>query len=323
VVVPQSSPAPPGRKHEWLNSAGLQLTANPTLCSLLWPKAGASGAAVPELPEMQALAERLDSAVAGSTLIGAQALQFSALKSFELAPESVVGQTVRSVGRRGKFLVIDLDEARILAHLSQGGRVDVEDPPKTTRPKGAVVRLTFSAGSPSVLIREFGTERKAGWWVLGPGEDGPLKRLGPEPSSAEFADLITTGADRRRLHTMLRNQATVAGLGRGHTDDILHRAGLSPFATLSSLTPTERQRLLAAVGCILKAALDLERQRRGGLPARLDNRFAIHGQAGTPCPKCGSDIRRVSYESYEVAYCPACQTKGHLLADRRMSKLLR
>lgn len=272
---------------------------------------------------MQALAERLDAVVAGAELRAPQPLQFSALKTFSPTPESLVGQVVRTVGRRGKFLVMTLDEGRVLVHLSQGGRVDVEDPPKATRPKGAVVRFRFGEGRPAILVKEYGTERKAGWWVLGPEDDGPLARLGPEPTSEAFAALISDGDDRRRVHTLLRDQRTVAGIGRGHTDDILHRARLSPYASLASLEPADRARLLEAVAAVLDHALSLERQRTGGLPARLDNRFRIHGRAGTPCPDCGHDLRRVSYESYEVTYCPTCQTGSKLLADRRMSKLLR
>ena len=116
-------------------------------------------------------------------------------------------------------------------HLSQGGRIDVEAPPKTTKPRGAVVRLRFE-GHPSVLVKEFGRERKAGWWVFAEGDEGPLSKLGPEPDSAEFERLVLEGDDARRVHTILRDQRTVAGIGRGYSDDILHRARLSPYASL-------------------------------------------------------------------------------------------
>ena len=122
---------------------------------------------------------------------------------------------------------------------------------------------------------------------------------------------------------MLRDQRTVAGIGRGHTDDILHLAQLSPYATLSSLSAEERERLLTAVHEILEDALVGERKRSGGLPTKLSDRFVVHGRAGHPCPRCGDDLRRVSYESHEVAYCPTCQTGGKVLADRRLSRLIR
>ncbi|HEV3351322.1 MAG TPA: DNA-formamidopyrimidine glycosylase family protein [Acidimicrobiales bacterium] len=278
---------------------------------------------MPELPEMQGLAERLDSALSGATLTGVEPLQFSALKTVVPAADAAVGHKVASVGRRGKYVLIDFVEGpRIIVHLSQGGRVDLEETPKRTRPKGAVVRLRFDGG-PDVLVKEFGTERKAAWWVLEPGDEGPLEGLGPEPFSDEFAALIRTGNDKRRIHTMLRDQRTVAGIGRGHTDDILHHAQLSPYATLASLSAEERERLLAAVHEILDDALAGERKRTGGLPTKLSDRFVVHGRYGTPCPRCGDDLRRVSYESHEVAYCPTCQTGGKVLADRRLSRLIR
>jgi formamidopyrimidine-DNA glycosylase len=271
---------------------------------------------------MQALAERLDSLLAGAPLAGIVPIQFSALKTYDPPHESLTGRSLERVGRRGKFLIFELGGPRLLVHLSQGGRVDVEDPPKTTRPKMGVVRLRFD-GRPSVLVKEFGTERKAGWWVLAGADEGPLASLGPEPDSDGFAELIRTGDDRRRLHTMLRHQKTVAGIGRGYADDILHRARLSPFSTLASLSPEHREDLLDAVRVVLEEALAAERRRAGGLPTKLGDHFTVHGRFGYPCPRCGADLRRVSYESHDITYCPACQTGGRILADRRMSRLLR
>ncbi len=277
---------------------------------------------MPELPEVQALAERLDALLGGAAFVRAEPLQFSSLKTFDPRPESLAGRTLERVGRRGKFLVFDFGGPRLLVHLSQGGRVDVEDPPKRTRPKGGVVRLAFD-GRPAVLVKEFGRERKAGWWVLSEGDDGPLAKLGPEPASEEFAALVLEGTDTRRVHTILRDQRTVAGIGRGYSDDILHRAKLSPYAALASLSPGERRALLDAAQEVLDEALEIERRRTGGLPTRIGDHFSVHGRYGTPCPRCGDDLRRVSYESHEVTYCPACQTGGKVLADRRMSRLLR
>jgi formamidopyrimidine-DNA glycosylase len=278
--------------------------------------------AMPELPEVQALAERLDQALAGATFEGAQMLGFSGLKTALVPPESLHGLELRGVGRRGKFLLFDLSGPRIAVHLSQGGRIDLEPSPKQTRPRGGVVRLRF-AGRPAVLLKEFGTERKAGWWVLAEGEAGPLEKLGPEPDSAGFAASILDGDDARRIHTLLRDQRTVAGIGRGYSDDILHRAKVSPYATLPQLDGEARKRLLLAVGEVLEEALEVERRRTGGLPAKLGDHFTVHGRYGTPCPVCGADLRRVSYESYEVTYCPDCQTGGKVLADRRLSRLVR
>jgi formamidopyrimidine-DNA glycosylase len=277
---------------------------------------------VPELPEVQALAERLDAAVAGAAFAGAVVLQFSSLRTVSPRPESLVGATLERVGRRGKFLVFEFAGPRLLVHLSQGGRIDVEDPPKKTRPRGAVVRLAFD-GRPSILVKEFGRERKAGWWVLAEGDDGPLAKLGPEPDSPVFERFVVKGDDARRVHTILRDQRTVSGIGRGYSDDILHRAKLSPFATLAALSSEERRDLLDAVREILVEALDVERRRAGGLPTKIGDHFTVHGKYGTPCPRCGDDLRRISYESHEVTYCPNCQTGGKVLADRRLSRLIR
>jgi formamidopyrimidine-DNA glycosylase len=277
---------------------------------------------VPELPEVQALAERLDEAVAGSGFAGADVLQFSSLKTVTPRASELVGRKVEHVGRRGKFLVLEIGGPRILAHLSQGGRVDVEEPPKATKPRGAVVRFRVEDG-PSVLLKEFGRERKAGWWVLAEGDEGPLAKLGPEPDSDAFAALVLEGDDTRRVHTILRDQRTVAGIGRGYSDDILHRAKLSPYASLDKLSKEERSRLLEAVREVLNDALEVERKRTGGLPTKIGDHFTVHGRYGSPCPVCGDDLRRVSYESHEVTYCPTCQTGGKVLADRRLSRLIR
>lgn len=272
---------------------------------------------------MQALAERLEAAVGGSELTGLAPLQFSALKTVADI-DALLGRCVRGIGRRGKYLVWALgdDGLRVLVHLSQGGRIDVESPPKATKPRGALLRFTFSNDT-ATLLKEFGTERKAGWWVVPPGEEGPLASLGPEPGTEAFRQLLLTGGDRRRVHTILRDQRTVSGLGRGYTDDSLHRARLSPFASLASLEEEERFRLLDAIDAVLAEGLDVERCRTGGLPTKVGDHWIVHKRWGTPCPVCGDDLQRVSYESYEVTYCPPCQTGGKVLADRRLSRLLK
>ena len=277
---------------------------------------------MPELPEVQALAERLTDAVGGSGLGAAEVLQFSSVKTVTPRASELVGRTLDRVGRRGKYLVFELGGPRILVHLSQSGRIDVEDPPKSTKPRGAVVRFRFDE-RPSLLVKEFGRERKAGWWVLADGDEGPLAKLGPEPDSAEFERLVLEGDDGRRVHTILRDQRTVAGIGRGYSDDILHRAKLSPYESLRSLEPDKRAALLEAVGGGLSEALEAERRRSGGLPTKIGDHFTVHGRYGQPCPVCGDDLRRVSYESHEVTYCPTCQTGGKVLADRRLSRLIR
>jgi formamidopyrimidine-DNA glycosylase len=277
---------------------------------------------VPELPEVRALAERLDAALTKQTLVEVTVLGFSGLKTVTPAPTSLVGAKLNRVTSRGKFLVFDLASGRGVLHLGNSGRVDLEHPIKSTRPRGSLVRLEFERVG--VLVREHGTERRAGLWVLEPGDAGPTGTIGPEPFDEGFRELVLRGTDTRRLHTMLRDQRTVAGVGRGYADDALHRAGLSPFASLSRLDFDARQRMLDGVTAVLSEALDTERTRSGGLSEpSLGDRFRIHRRAGSPCPTCGRTLERVSYESNDIVYCPNCQTKGKVLADRRMSRLLR
>jgi formamidopyrimidine-DNA glycosylase len=287
---------------------------------------------VPELPEMQALAERLDALLSGSVLRRADLLGFSSLKTYAPSPGDLKGATLTAVTRRAKYLVWPFDDGnRIVLHLSQAGRLDIEAPPKKTKPRGAVARFVFGEGRGGldgegigILVREYGTQRKASWWVLGPDDEGPLADLGPEPGSDEFADFIRTSNSKRHLTTDLRDQHTVSGIGRGWGDDILQRAKLSPFASLSSLKPEQREALLSAAVEVLEEALELERRRPGGLSeSSLGGRFKVHGRFGEPCPTCATGLERVSFESYEMAYCPTCQTGGKVLADRRLSRLLK
>jgi formamidopyrimidine-DNA glycosylase len=278
---------------------------------------------VPEMPEVRALSERLDQVLSGAELTGLDMLQFSSLKTVTPRPSDAAGHPIARVGHRGKFVTIELEGGtRVLFHLSQGGRVDVEAPPKRTKPRGSVLRIR-AADRPSVLVKEFGRERKAGWWVLAPGDDGPLAKLGPEATSPEADAFFRTSDEGRRVHTILRDQRTIAGIGRGYSDDILHRARLSPYAALAKLGGDERDRLVDAIHSVLEDALEVERRRNGGLPTRIGDHFVVHGRYGEPCPVCGDDLRRVSYESHEVTYCPSCQTEGKVLADRRMSRLIR
>ncbi|HEV2950583.1 MAG TPA: DNA-formamidopyrimidine glycosylase family protein [Actinomycetota bacterium] len=275
------------------------------------------------MPEVQALAERLDDAVGGATLERFDLLQFSSLKTVTPRPAELVGRVLEGVGRRGKYLVFGFERGnRMLVHLSQGGRLDIEAPSKATKPRGAVARFRLSGGT-SLLVKEFGKERKAGVWSLAAGDDGPLAALGPEALSDEAATFFRESTDARRVHTILRDQRTVAGVGRGYSDDALHHAKLSPYAVLGKLDAGERDQLIEALQATLTDALEVERRRGGGLPTKLGDHFTVHGRWGEPCPRCGADLRRVSYESHEVTYCPDCQTEGKVLADRRLSRLIR
>ena len=206
-------------------------------------------------------------------------LGFSALKTVVPAPDSFVGATCR-VGDAAPASTSCFDfgaAGRILVHLSQAGRIDIEEPPKTTRGQGlgrAVPVLTDRTAA--VLVREYGHERKAAWWVLAPGDDGPLERLGPEPDSDEFAELVLHGDDRRRVHTILRDQRTVSGVGRGYADDALWHAQLSPYATLASLDDDAARALLDAVREVIAAGSSASARRTGGL-SEAEARRALRG----------------------------------------------
>lgn len=281
---------------------------------------------MPELPEMQALAERLDRAIRDSVTTGVAPLQFSALKTVVPEAGTLVGSRCLGVQRRGKYLLFSFETSpRLIVHLSQGGRVDLEQPAKSTKPRNGVVRITFASdpGTTGVLIKEFGHERKAAWWVLEPGDEGPLAGLGPDIDTEEAAEFLRTNNDTRRVHTILRDQRTVAGMGRGYTNDALHLARISPYASLASLDNEQRNRLVAAIASVLETGLARERERTGGLPPKVGDHWIVHHRKGEPCPTCGDTLRWISYESYEVTYCPTCQTDGKVLADRRMSRLLR
>ena len=277
---------------------------------------------MPELPEMQALAERLTEAYGGGALARMDLMQFSALKTVSPGLSDLTGRRLENVGRRAKYLLFEMKGLRLIVHLSQGGRIDFESPAKRTKPRGSVARWVSESGA-GFLIKEYGTERKAALWVVEADDAGPLEGLGPEPFDAEFEELVMSSDERRRIHTLLRDQRFVAGIGRGFSDDVLHHARLSPFDSLSSLDPERRKDLVSSIRTVLTEATERERERTGGLPAKMGDRFAIHNRHGQPCPRCGETLQRISYESHEVTYCPACQTGGKILADRRLSRLLK
>ena len=280
---------------------------------------------MPELPEMQALAERLDTEFSGSVITKLEPISFSGLATVSPGPTEMVGRSIDGVARRGKYLVLAISGGfRLLVHLAQAGRLDIESPAKVTRPRGAIFRL-FVADDRAVLVREHGHERNARWWLLAPGEEGPLSALGPDVDTDGFAAVLLGAVDNRRIHTVLRDQHFAAGVGRGYADDALNRAHLSPFASLASLDEEAKLRLVEAIRTTLDEALALERTREGGLSAaRLGDRFRVHGRFGQPCPNgCGDTLLRVSYASHEVVYCKTCQTNGKVYADRRLSRLLR
>lgn len=273
---------------------------------------------------MAALAERLEAALVPARLEAVEPLSFSSLKTASPPYDTLVGRRLESVGSRGKLDILSFEGGlRLAIHLGQSGRVRLETRRGPARPRGGVVRLAFEDHRFLVVV-EASKERRAGWWVLGPGDGGPLADLGPEAAGEEAAGVVRTATANRQLHPWLRDQHVLAGIGRGYADDICNRAGLSPFASVARLDPEERERLVMAISGVLGEALARERQREGALAeGDLGDRFAVHRRAGLDCPRCGGVLERVSFSSTDIVYCPHCQCNDRVLADRRLSRLLR
>ena len=276
---------------------------------------------------MQALAERLDAELAGAVLEGVEPLGFSALKTVVPAPDSFIGATLERVGRHAKYLILDFgDVGRILIHLSQAGRLDVEEPPKRTRAEGLGGAAPLRRTARPTLVREYGHERKAAWWVLAPGDDGPLET--PRPRArlrrvrrAASSTATTAGASTRCCATSARS----SGVGRGYADDALWRAQLSPYASLRSLDDDERARLLDAIRDVHgRAASSANAARTGGLSQpKLGEHFEVHARVRHAVPALRRDAAARELRESRGRVLPACQTGGKVLADRRMSRLVK
>jgi formamidopyrimidine-DNA glycosylase len=290
---------------------------------------------VPELPEVQVQTERLTQWLAGAVLQQVEPLAFAALKTYAPPPDAAVGQPLRTVTRRGKFLVLSFGEISYVVHLMQGGRLR-EDTSAARRPRGGLARWRFSGGAVLVLT-EAGTERKAGVWVVRGDTlfQPPLDELGPEADAVEpdeLARLFTAGS--QRLHGLLRDQRVLAGLGRRLANEVCHRAQLSPFAVTSSLGEDDAARVVRAIRDVVVEGLAFERAwtadegdegAAGGRGIRMsaskERPAAVHDRAGAGCPVCGDTVRAVVYRDYTVNYCPTCQTGGKVLADNVYSRL--
>ena len=278
---------------------------------------------MPELPELQAHAERLDASFAGSEISGFRALTFTALKTATPDPASTEGSPLAKVGRRGKYLLLDAGEATFVVHLMQGGRLK-PDVKQAAKPRGGIARWTFADGR-ALLLTEPGSERKAGVWVVAgdPGGQEPLVHLGPDADQIEVATLTgLLAAHPMRLHGLLRDQRVLAGIGRRLANEICHRAQLSPFAPSAKLKAPQVEALQEAIVGVIASSLADERERSEMVNAAARTN-AVHHRAGEPCPACGDTVRSVTYRAYEVDYCPTCQTGGKALADNTTSKFLK
>lgn len=278
---------------------------------------------MPEVPELQAHAERLDVDFAGAVLAGFRAITFTALKTYAPDPGSLVGQTLRSVGRRGKYLLLHVGEATFVVHLMQGGRLKPDDK-QSAKPRGGIARWTFDDGR-ALLLTEPGTERKAGVWVVAGDLEAqePILGLGPEAAELDEVALgALLAAHPMRLHGFLRDQRILAGLGRRLANEICHRAQLSPFAGTAKLDDAQIIGLVAAIRACVDESLAAERARPEMVKS-AEREGAVHHRVGEPCPACGDAIRSVEYRAYTVAYCPTCQTGGRVLADNTTSRFLK
>ena len=278
---------------------------------------------MPELPEIQAHAERLDEDFRGATLQRFEPLSFSVLKTFSPDPASAAGTDVTRVHRRGKYVLIELAPITFVVHLMQGGRLRPDDK-QSAKPRGGVARWRFDDGR-ALLLTEPGTERKAGVWVVDgdPTDQVPLQGLGPDADRItrdEIAERLA--ANSGRVHGFLRDQHPMAGVGRRLSNEILHRAQLSPFANTKKLTDDEVDRLHAALAALIEESLVFERAQ-DEMVKSADRPGAVHNRIGEECPVCGDTVRSVEYRRYTVAYCPTCQTGGKVLADNTTSKFLR
>ncbi len=288
---------------------------------------------MPELPEVEITARRLDEALRGARIESALAPGINALKSFDPPLSELAGREIVAVGRRGKHLLVHVSgELVLLIHLMSAGRLQLYD--KRAGPRDRTSRLLVRLEDPTgpgtigreLRLREFGTRQAA--WVKLLREDEldaeeVLATLGPEawPDPPPLQDLL---AGARPLHKQLRDQRTIAGIGRSWVDEILWRARLSPYKRGGDLDEEERERLRATIVEVLGEALArYEQVVRLPIPDKLPMPLRVHRHEGEPCPRCATTLRAVHFEDYVIAYCPTCQTDGRVLKDRRLSRLLK
>ena len=283
---------------------------------------------MPELPEVEIVARRLDDALRGAVIESALAPGINALKTFDPPLAVLAGREVAGVGRRGKNLVVQVqDDLVLLIHLMSAGRLQLFD--KHAGPRDRTSRLLVRlADGRELRLREFGT-KQAAWVKLLPVEqledDEALAKLGPEawpdpPQPAALGELL---AAPRPLHTVLRDQRTIAGIGRSWVDEILWQACLSPYKRGGDLHEEELVRLREAIVTTLGGAIEHYEQTVSlPIPDKLPMPLQVHRRESQPCPRCGTTLEAVHFEDYIIAYCPQCQTEGRVLKDRRMSRLL-
>ncbi|MFI7103656.1 Fpg/Nei family DNA glycosylase [Streptomyces sp. NPDC050161] len=288
---------------------------------------------MPELPEIEALVRFLDEEVGGRIVERVYPVAVSALKTYEPGVGALEGRVVDGVGRRGKFLVFGVGGLALVVHLGRAGWVRwngrmPEGPPRPGKgPLALRVRLVEPAGAGFDVTEAGSRKHLAVYVVADPVEVPGVARLGPDPlgegfTLGAFAGMVR--GERRRIKGVLRDQSVLAGIGNAYADEILHVARMSPFKVAGALSDEEVARVHAAVGATLTDAV--ERSRGVGLrelKAEKRSGMRVHGRTGEACPVCGDTVREVSFSEESMQYCPTCQTGGRILADRRMSRLLK
>jgi formamidopyrimidine-DNA glycosylase len=282
--------------------------------------------AMPELPEVEITARRIGAAVTGAVIESAMAPGINALKTYEPPLTAIEGRTITGVTRRGKLFLISIDdELTLLVHLMSAGRLQLFNSRASLRDRTSRFLLRLTDGR-ELRLREFGTRQRAWVKLLRTAEldaEETLAELGAEawPDPPPLEQLLD---EPRPLYALLRDQHVIAGIGRSWVDEILHAARISPFKRGSDLDPDEVTRLRAAiVGRLGDALAHYETAIKLPIPDKLPMPLTVHRRNGEPCPRCGDRLEAVFYEDYVMCYCPACQTDGKLLKDRRLSRLLK
>jgi formamidopyrimidine-DNA glycosylase len=281
---------------------------------------------MPELPEVEITARRLDAALAGATVESALAPGMNVMKTFEPPLERLAGRQITAIRRIGKMPIVEFGDLAVLIHLMSAGRLRVFDKRASPKDRASRVLVRLEDGR-ELRLREFGTKQRA-WAKLlrtdAVEEDEAIARLGPEawpaPPLAAFAAAIDLP---RHLHPLLRHQGDIAGIGRSWVDEILWEARLSPFKQGSELSTEEVERLHAALHVLGDAIEHYEQTVGDELPDKLPMPLRIHKREGEPCPRCGTTIEAVFFAEHQTNYCPEEQTGGRVLKDRRLSRLLK
>jgi formamidopyrimidine-DNA glycosylase len=275
---------------------------------------------VPEYPEIEAWRRALDEPVSAFPIEKAGPAHIATLKTFDPPLSVLEGRRLAGVERRAKRLLFPTDDGELvlLVHLMTAGRLRYLSAGEQ-RPKSPAFSLGFQGGA-VLLLTEAGKKKRAGVWLLAPeAAQAELAHLGPEANELDAAGLgEILAADSRRLHSLLRDQRAIAGIGRAWANEILHTAQLSPYALSRDLDSEEVARLAAAIDSELRRGLEL--RERG---ANDKKAYRVHNRLGQPCHVCGAPIARVDFEEHTIYYCPDCQTGGRVLKDRRLSRLLR